>query len=232
MLDFDSFRVLTFDCYGTLINWEAGILGCLRPLLQSHGKNLSDDQILQIYAGLEREQESGEYIPYRRVLENVVLGFGQKLGFCPTQVEAASLPESLKVWQPFPDTVEALRTLKSRYQLVILSNTDDDLFAHTAKLLEVPFDHVITAQQAGSYKPSPRNFELALKRVGRPKSEVLHVAESLHHDIAPARELGLATVWIHRRKKGFGATWPGDAQPDVELPDLASLADLGVPVPE
>src|SRR5215469_897740 len=117
MLDFDSFRVLTFDCYGTLINWEAGILGCLRPLLQSHGKNLSDDDILQIYAGLEREQESGEYIPYRRVLENVVLGFGRKLGFSPTQAEAASLPESLKSWQPFPDTVAALCTLKSRYQL-------------------------------------------------------------------------------------------------------------------
>jgi 2-haloacid dehalogenase len=228
MLDFSSFRVLTFDCYGTLINWEAGILGCLRPLLQRHGLEVPDDRILELYAKLESEQESGAYLPYRRVLENVVRGFGEDFGFNPSNQEVASLTESLKTWPPFLDTVEALRRLKSRYQLAIVSNTDDELFAETAKLLEVPFDHVITAQQAGSYKPSHRNFELALQRIGRPKNEVLHVAQSRFHDIAPARELGIANVWINRRQKPGGATRPGEAVPDLELPDLASLAQLAV----
>ena len=228
MLDFSSFRVLTFDCYGTLINWEAGILGCLRLLLKRHAIKFSDEQILELYAQLEHEEERGEYLPYRQVLENVVHGFGASLGFTPTSQEAASLGVSLKNWPPFPDTVEALRALKSRYQLAIISNTDDDLFAQTAKLLEVPFDNVITAQQAKSYKPSHRNFELALQRIGRPKNEVLHVAQSRFHDIAPARELGLANVWINRRQKAGGATRPADVQPDLELPDLASLARLAL----
>jgi 2-haloacid dehalogenase len=228
MHDFSSFRVLTFDCYGTLINWEAGILGCLRPLLNARGRTPSNDQILELYGNLELEQESGDYMPYRRVLQNVVRGFGQHFGFTPTAEEVASLPESLKRWQPFPDTVAALRALKTRYQLVIISNTDDDLFAETAKLLAVPFDHVITAQQAGSYKPSHKNFELALSRIGRPKREVLHVAQSRYHDIAPARELGIANIWINRRKQGADATRPADAQPDLELPDLASLAQSAV----
>jgi 2-haloacid dehalogenase len=226
MLDFSAFRVLTFDCYGTLIDWEAGILSCLRPLLQSHGHSLSDDQILELYAKFELDQESGQYIPYRRVLENVVRAFGQHLRFTPSTEEAATLPNSLKAWQPFPDTIAALRALKSRYQLAIISNTDDDLFAQTAKLLQVPFDYVITAQQAGSYKPSHQNFELTLNRIGRSKREVLHVAQSRYHDIAPARELGLANIWINRGKHGSDATRPGNAQPDLELPDLASLAQL------
>lgn len=226
MLDFESFRVLTFDCYGTLINWEAGILGCLRPLLQSHGRTPPDAQILDLYASFELEQEGGTYLPYRRVLENVVGAFGREFGFTPTDEEAASLPNSLKTWQPFPDTVGALRELKSRYQLAVISNTDDDLFADTAKLLQVPFDHVITAQQAGSYKPSHKNFELALRRIGRPKNEVLHIAQSRYHDIAPARELGLANVWIRRGDHSSRATRPGEAQPDLDLPDLASLARL------
>jgi 2-haloacid dehalogenase len=228
MLDFSSFRVLTFDCYGTLINWEAGILRCMRPLLRAHGCMASDDEILALYAKLEHEQESGDYMPYRRVLQNVVRGFGQHFGFSATVEEVASLPQSLKDWQPFPDTVAALRSLKTRYQLAIISNTDDDLFAQTAKLLGLAFDHVITAQQVGSYKPSHKNFELALSRIGRPKREVLHVAQSRYHDIAPARELGIANVWINRRKQGSGATRRADARPDLELPDLASLAQLSV----
>jgi len=226
MLDFSRFRVLTFDCYGTLINWEAGILECLRPLLHAHGQRPSNDEILELYARLELEQETGEYMPYRRVLQNVVRGFGQNFGFTPTAAEVASLPDSLKRWQPFADTVSALRALKTQYQLAVISNTDDDLFAETAKVLEVPFDHVITAQQAGSYKPSHKNFELAFSRIGRPRQEVLHVAQSRYHDIAPARELGIANVWINRRKQGSDATRPGDAQPDLTLPDLASLAEL------
>ncbi len=230
MLDFDRARVLTFDCYGTLIDWESGILACLRPLLEAHERILGDDHILELYAELEGRAESGEYTSYRRVLEGVVRDLGARLGFTPTADQIRSLAESLPEWQPFPDTVSALCALKTRYQLAIISNVDDDLFAGTARLLEVPFDFVITAEQARSYKPSLNNFHLALGRIGLPRDKVLHVAASLRHDIAPARALGLACVWINRRRgqHGFGANGPGIAHPDLELPDLASLAALAV----
>ena len=223
MLDFKSFEVLTFDCYGTLIDWETGILGALRPLVAKHGKKVSDQELLALYGELEARVEAGEYKRYREILRQVVRAMGERFGFQATEAEMDSLPDSLGAWPPFPDTVAALRRLKSRYQLAILSNTDDDLFAQTAKRLEVPFDFVITAQQAGSYKPSLNNFRLALKRVGRPKEKVLHVGQSRHHDIAPAHELGLKNVLVTRR--GHGATLANAAQPDLEVPDLKTLAD-------
>ena len=232
MFDFARFHVLTFDCYGTLIDWEAGILGALRPLLASHGKTLGDDEVLQIYAELESEAEAGPFRRYRDVLEEVVSGLGKRLTFTPTVAELQSLPRSLRKWQPFPDTVAALRRLKSKYKLAVISNVDDDLFADTARLLQVPFSDVITAQQVGSYKPARKNFEVALTRLGVPREQVLHVAQSLFHDIAPAKELGLATVWVNRRagKQGGGATRPAGAKPDLEVPDLATLAAMAVPV--
>ncbi len=230
MLDFDRARVLTFDCYGTLIDWESGILACLRPLLEAHERILGDDHILELYAELEGRAESGEYVSYRRVLEGVVRDLGARLDFTPTPDQIRSLPESLPGWQPFPDSVPALRALRTRYQLAIISNVDDDLFAGTARLLEVPFDFIITAEQARSYKPSLNNFHLALGRIGLPRDKVLHVAASSRHDIAPARALGLPCVWINRRRgqHGFGANGPGIAHPDLELPDLASLAALAI----
>lgn len=230
MLDFRRFRVLTFDCYGTLIDWESGILGALRPLLAAHGKSLSDEKLLELYGELEAEAEAGEYQTYRTILEGVARGVGGRLEFSPTDAEAASLPESLKNWQPFPDTVAALRKLKSRFQLAIVSNTDDDLFADTARLLEVPFDWVITAQQARSYKPSHNNFRLALERIALPPDAVLHCAQSIYHDVIPARELGLATVWVNRRagKRGEGATKAAQGRPDLEVPDLKTLAEMAV----
>ena len=230
MLDFRRFRVLTFDCYGTLIDWESGMLEALRPLLRAHGESLTDEQALELYGELEAEAEAGEYQPYRKILEAVVRGFGERLGFEPSAQEAESLPESLKNWKPFPDTVAALKRLKTRYKLAIVSNTDDDLFADTARLLEVPFDWVITAQQAASYKPSHRNFKLALERVGLPPEQVLHCAQSIYHDVIPARELRLATVWVNRRagKMGKGATKTAQGRPDLEVPDLKTLAELSV----
>ncbi|MGH9555878.1 MAG: haloacid dehalogenase type II [Terriglobales bacterium] len=228
MLDFVRFQALTFDCYGTLINWEAGILGVLRPLLAAHGKQVSDTEILDLYAELEPEAQTGEYLRYREVLRRVVHGFGLRLRLTVSPSEADSLSESLRDWQPFPDTVPALRRLKQRYKLAVISNIDDDLFALTAKHLEVEFDHVITAQQCRSYKPSLNNFRTALAHMDLPQERVLHVAESLFHDVAPARSLGLATVWVNRRKAraGAAATRLVDVRPEVEVPDLKSLADL------
>jgi 2-haloacid dehalogenase len=227
MLDFSRFRVLTFDCYGTLIDWESGILGALRPLLAAHGKSLNDDKLLELYGELEAEAEAGEYQTYRKVLEGVARGCGRRLGFETSEQEARSLPESLKNWQPFPDTVAALKKLKTSYKLAIVSNTDDDLFADTARLLEVPFDWVITAQQARSYKPSHNNFRLALERIALPTEQVLHCAQSIYHDVIPARTLGLATVWVNRRgAKGGGATKAAQGKPDLEVPDMKTLAEM------
>jgi 2-haloacid dehalogenase len=237
MLDFSRFEYLTFDCYGTLIDWETGILNALRPVLAAHQRPLPDDQILEMYAELESEAEQGDYMPYRHVLEEVVNGFGERLGFTPDDKEECVLEGSLPRWPPFPDTIESLRLLAARYKLCIISNTDDDLFAETEYVLTggaagdgLRFAHVITAQQCRSYKPSLNNFALALERIGVGSSKVLHVAQSLFHDVAPAHSIGLATVWVNRRKSktGFGATVPGDAVPDLEVPDLRTLADMAL----
>jgi 2-haloacid dehalogenase len=153
-------------------------------------------------------------------------GFGERLGFVPSADERAALAASVGDWPPFPDTVEALQALADRFQLVILSNIDDDLFALSARHLGVAFAAIVTAQQVGSYKPDPRNFRALLARLDTAPDRVLHVAQSLFHDIAPANALGLTTVWVNRRhdRPGSGATPPATARPDLEVPDLRTLA--------
>ena len=173
MLDFSQFRVCTFDCYGTLIDWETGILTALHPILRSHRIGVSDNELLEAYGEAESKAESGQFKPYRQILEQVVRDLGMKFGFKPTIDEQKSLPESVRTWQPFPDTVAALKRLHHRYKLAIISNIDDDLFAETAKLLEVPFDFVTTALEARSYKPSFNNFHHALKKMKLGKECVL-----------------------------------------------------------
>ena len=231
MLDFTRFQVLTFDCYGTLIDWETGIFGALRPILTAHGRTVTDAELLEFYSELELQAEQREYQSYREVLKSVVRGFGDRLGFMPSESEVRSLPESLANWLPFPDTVAALRKLKSRYQLAITSNVDDDLFAVTARRLEVQFDHVITAQQARAYKPSLRVFKLAQERIGVQPTQWLHVAQSVYHDVVPAKSLGIATVWVNRPspRPGAGAAKAASAQPDLEVHSLKALADLALP---
>jgi len=228
MLDLTRFKILTFDCYGTMIDWEAGIFAALRPILAAHDKKIPDSALLELYSELEFSAEHGEYLRYRDVLQSVVRGFGDRLGFLPTDAEVRSLPESLASWQPFPDTVAALRKLKSRYQLAVMSNIDDDLFAATAPKLGVGFGHVITAQQAGCYKPCMRMFNLAEDRMGVSRDHWLHVGQSVYHDVIPAQSLGIATVWVNRcsPRPGAGAAKAAAAQPDLEVPDLQTLAEL------
>jgi 2-haloacid dehalogenase len=225
-LDFDQFSVITFDCYGTLINWEVGILGVLRPLIKRYGRNLSDAGILELYSSFEPQIQSSGYMPYRQVLAEVVKRFGAKLVFTPTQQEIDRLAESIQDWPPFPDTTAGLKKLKTKYKLAIISNIDDDLLAHSLRLMGVPFDFLITAQQAKSYKPSHNNFNLALKKIGLPKEQVLHAAESLYHDVSPANELGIANVWVNRRGGKPGATKNIAATPGMEVPDLKTLAEV------
>jgi 2-haloacid dehalogenase len=228
-LDFSQFSWLTFDCYGTLIDWDRGILSALRPILAAHGRNLSDAGILELFAAIERVEEAGEYRTYRQTLESVMMKMAARLAFPISGEEVRSLPDSLGDWTPFPDTVAALRRLKARYRLAVISNTDDDLFARTATQLEVPFDAVITAQQARSYKPSLNNFRMALERMGVQREMVLHVAQSLYHDIAPANELGIACVWVNRNQRPGASGGAAGAEPDLIVPDMATLAAMAAP---
>jgi len=228
MLNFNDFEVLTFDCYGTLIDWEIGIWEALRPVLVSHHIDMLADKALELYGELEFEAERGDYHEYKVVLRMVLEGFGSRLGFVPSQTELQRFSESVKAWPAFPDSTPALQALEKKYKLAIISNIDDDLFAFSAQQLQAQFDWVITAQQAKSYKPSLTNFHFAFERIGLPKNKILHVAQSLFHDIVPAKALGLSTVWINRRhnKEGAGATPPAQAQPDLEVPDLQTLAAI------
>ena len=229
MLDFNQFEVVSFDCYGTLIDWERGILPPLKQLLSNREIDFSDDGTLELFAEFESELEKDEndYIEYRKILQEIVKRFGQRFNFQPTATEINSLVDSLKNWQPFPDTVAALSALKQKYKLAVISNIDDDLFAGTAKHLKVEFDWLITAEKVRSYKPSTRNFEIALETMGIPPEKLLHVAQSVYHDIVPATSMGISTVWVNRRhdKTGFGATMPASGKPDLEVPDLKTLVE-------
>jgi 2-haloacid dehalogenase len=236
-LDFDSFGVLTFDCYGTLVDWERGILDALLPVLSRHARELPAETLLELYADLESQIQGGPYLRYREVLREVVRIMGEVLAFEPLPGELDVLAESLGDWPPFPDTVASLQALARKYNLAIISNVDDDLFARTARRLGVTFDWIVTAQQVGSYKPSLRNFEAAFEKIRVPRDRILHVAQSIYHDIVPARTLGLSTVWVNRRsgRTGAGATpavagvdaaLPVEARPDIEVRSLRVLVDM------
>jgi len=228
MLDFSRYEILTFDCYGTLINWEAGILPVFHRILSAHGKNVDDGTLLKLYGDFEQRAEQGAFQNYRDVLASVVPQLGEELKFKPSADEVRSLAESLPGWKPWPDTAVALRQLKSRFRLAIVSNVDDELFAGTRPQLGVDFDEVITAQQAQAYKPSLKIFELALKRITAPAHRVLHVGQSIYHDVIPAQSLGLATVWVNRpsARPGVGAVKAAEAKPDLTVQSLAELATL------
>lgn len=227
MLAFESVTHLSFDCYGTLIDWENGILDAVNGVARRHGVEAEPGRVLELYAELEAAAEAGSFRPYRDVLRQVMGELGARFGFVPTEEECAGFADSIGDWRPFADTVASLRRLHSRFRLVILSNVDDDLFARTARRLEVAFEEVITAQQLGSYKPALRNFEAMLARLGVEPSRLVHVAQSLYHDHVPAQRLGLATVWIDRPsvRSGVGIAPAVDVRPDLRFTDLASFAD-------
>jgi len=230
-VDFSAFDALTFDCYGTLIDWETGILAALAPVLAAHGAAAGDEELLERFAVHEAELEAGPHRRYREVLAGALRGIGADLGFTPTPDELAAFGASVADWPAFPDSADALGRLGRRFRLGVITNCDDDLFAASAARLDATFDVVVTAEQAGAYKPGHRGFELAFERLGLPGERVLHVAQSLFHDHVPAKALGLTTVWVDRRagRAGTGATPPADARPDLTVPDLRSLADLASP---
>jgi 2-haloacid dehalogenase len=223
-LDFARFEVLTFDCYGTLIDWETGLKTALGAALGIE----TDDDHLERFARHEASLEAGPYLPYRAVLSAAAAGVGDELGHRPEAPALEAFGGSVAAWPAFPDSAAALASLASRFRLGVITNCDDDLFAASAARLGDPFTWVITAQQAQAYKPSLRPFELAFARIDVPRSRILHVAQSLFHDHVPAKALGLTTVWVDRRagRPGAGATPPAASTPDLRVTSMAELASL------
>ena len=216
-MNLKDFKVLSFDCYGTLIDWEAGMIQGLRPLTDQLNEELSHNSILEAHAYYESRQQlqtPGMY--YVDVLAIVYKRLAEKWGVGVSWDDCVRYGQSVKHWPAFPDSVEALRYLKEHYKLVILSNVDNISFAASNQKLAVAFDAIYTAQDIGSYKPAVANFDYMLNNLealGIKKADILHTAESMFHDHAPANKQGLASCWIYRRfdKEGFGATMnPGD----------------------
>jgi 2-haloacid dehalogenase len=223
---FESIRLITFDCYGTLIDWENGMLAAMRPIFSRDGKSFSDAELLQLYGEIEAEIEAGPYLPYRQVLANAVQEMGRRKNVQVSPEQGAAFAESITRWKPFADTVPALQSLAKKFQLGIISNVDDNLFAETRKkLAPVEFAFVVTAQQVQSYKPDFRNFEEAIRRSGLKKEQILHAGQSLYHDIAPANALGICNVWVNRPSAypNAGATKPSTARAEYEVHTLAEL---------
>ena len=233
-LDYGRFDALTFDCYGTLIDWEAGLLGAFAPVLEAHGVATDDEDLLVRYAAHEARLEAGPYLRYRSLLADGLRGVGHELGFEPTDEEAARFGGSVADWPAFPDSTAALQRLHERFKLGVLTNCDDDLFAASNVRLGVDFDWVVTAEEVGSYKPDVANFDALFGRLasdGIERDRILHVAQSLFHDHAPAKRLGMTSVWIDRRhdRPGSGATPPADATPDAIFTSMAAFAAAAVP---
>jgi 2-haloalkanoic acid dehalogenase type II len=228
-----DFEVLTFDCYGTLIDWETGIHQALAPWLEAQGAGATRDRILDAFAKAEApQQEATPGLRYPELLARVHAKVAAQLGAAPDPEAAAAFGRSVADWPAFSDSAAALAYLKRHYRLVILSNVDRTSFAHSNRRLGVEFDAVYTAEDIGSYKPDPRNFEYLLARLserGIAPAQVLHTAESLYHDHLPAKRCGLATCWIHRRagKSGHGATRPPEVEvsPDFRFATLGRMAE-------
>lgn len=230
-----DFKVLTFDCYGTLIDWESGIVNALAGLVQKSGKNLHRDEILQTFARHEADQEAlTPTMLYSGILAQVYARIAAEWGVAgstPSTAEALKFGASVADWPSFIDSPAALQYLKKFYKLVILSNVDHESFKGSNKRLLVDFDHVYTAQDVGSYKPNPRNFDYMIEKLGAEgykSSDILHTAESLFHDHLPANRAGLASAWIYRRhaQTGFGATHPPETMPkyDFQFTSMSEMA--------
>jgi len=226
-----DFKVLTFDCYGTLIDWESGLTEAYRGLFARSGKSLTADQILETHARYEAHQEAKTpAMPYSELLGRVHAMVAREWGVESTTDEDMKFGSSVPDWPAFTDSTDALQYLKGYYKLVILSNVDRESFKGSNRRLKVEFDHIFTAQDIGSYKPNQRNFDYLIAKLaaeGIRKKEILHTAESLFHDHLPANKAGLASAWIYRRhgRQGFGATQPPGTMPCYDF-QFTSMAEM------
>ncbi len=223
----DRISWISFDCYGTLVDWETGIWKALEPLVARSSKRPSFVELLRTYGTVESELEK-TYRPYREVLRLAVKELAKALEVELQAQEEDLLLRSLPSWKPFPEVNEVLRHLKSRgFRLAILSNIDVDLLESTLKHFSVNFDLLITAEEAKAYKPDLRVFRLFLEKAGARPDQVLHVAQSTFHDIVPAKALGIPNCWVRRPDRDpFGATPAAEAHPDFVISNLKELLEL------
>ena len=230
-----DFKALTFDCYGTLIDWESGMVAALQPLVDKVSRPLSRNEVLEAHARNEsRQQLKTPGKPYRELLAIVYKRLAEEWNVTVSWEECLAYGRSVRDWPAFPDTAAALRELKTRYQLVILSNVDNESFSYSNEKLGVAFDAIYTAEDIGSYKPAAANFDYMLESLavrGIAKSDILHTAESMFHDHKPANAAGLASCWIYRRHadEGFGATMNPGAMPRYDF-RFNSMGDLAAAV--
>ncbi|MEL6287187.1 MAG: haloacid dehalogenase type II [Pseudomonadota bacterium] len=228
-----DFTTLTFDCYGTLIDWESGMIENLAALVAKADRALERDDILDAHGRHEHAQQAETpTMNYRALLATVYMRLAAEWHVPIDNAAAAAYGNSVGSWPAFPDSAEALAYLKQHFKLVILSNVDRASFAESNARLGVTFDHIVTAEDVGSYKPAIRNFDHMLRELdaaGIAKTDILHTAESLFHDHTPANSVGLATAWIHRRHavKGSGATRPVADMPSIDFrfTSMQALAD-------
>jgi 2-haloalkanoic acid dehalogenase type II len=224
-MDTKSLVACTFDCYGTLIDWEGGVGAFLYDFaLRSREADPPPGRALrERWEAIQFEVIQGDYRPYRDVLAESLRLLAAERGWPYDEEDGKALARSMRSWQPFPDTGPALRHAhEAGLRLVIVSNTDDDILQHSLKHIEAPIDAVVTAQDVRSYKPGLAHFATALEVVGEPAERILHVAFGFKYDIGPAQELGFRTAWVNRRADPL----PGPAVPDLEWRDLWGLADL------
>jgi 2-haloalkanoic acid dehalogenase type II len=213
------YDVITFDCYGTLVDWESGIAAAFSAAGVRAGVAVDAAAALRAYAEIEPVVQAERYRKYREVLGETARRVCARLGWPLSDADSGFLAESMSGWRPFPDTNGALTRLAADHSLGILSNVDDDLLAETRRQLAVGFDPVITAEQVQSYKPAHAHFTAARERIG--ERRWLHAAQSHFHDVAPARSLGIATAWINRKTERA----PQGGTPDIEALDLEAFAD-------
>ncbi len=223
-----EFEFVTFDCYGTLIDWEAGIRRAFKQSLEGVGLSQSQEaELFELYQEEEKRIEGEKpYRKYREVLALAASSAARKFGKTIPEKLSSILAEQLPTWDPFPDTNPALERLATEYTLGILSNVDDDLLAGTLKHFTVPFDLVVTAERVRSYKPETEHFEEARRIIGADRGW-LHVAASLYHDIEPASRLGINTAWINRKNTTEGRQLKGRIVKEVK--DMTQLADWLLP---
>lgn len=219
-------KVATFDCYGTLVDWEGGLGAFLYTLMLREGVEDPPPgrELRERWEQIQFEVIQGAYKPYKDVLGESVLAWCRDVGVPDRDVYAEALVDSMRAWQPFPDTAPALSQVREAgVRLVILSNTDRDIISHTLKQIGVPFDDVVTAEDVGAYKPSPVGFEHVLTRIGEDPSDVVHVAFGFKYDIGPAKQLGMGSAWVNRHQEALPDP---NTVPDHEWRDLWGLAEL------
>jgi 2-haloacid dehalogenase len=232
MLAFSKFKLLTFDCYGTLIDWDTSISKLVQPWLLEMKSQVPADLVVSTFALMQaKHQQTRPALLYPEVIRRSWRDIEEQFGWDENPARADEFARSVPFWRPFADTVESLRYLSQHFVLGILSNVDNASLAGTLRMLEVPFLFTVTAEDVSSYKPGQPHFDAAIEEAARhgiEKGEILHVAQSKHHDISPGNRLDLTTVWVNRRHgmKGTGATLAATADPSLTVNSLAELVEL------